>query len=197
MKINFRQVLLFMCFLSNSHQWTVKLDSNIETQIQRSDQGGSHNTNLKNDIYNSTFVNQVIKNHTNEVWSTGFFLLMIGFLAGMQGIVLYKTAQALIRVHMRLQAIEMIQSPQNKKMEQNISSLETIERELEKLKTLVSEITELLRDQNSELASYITKTRDLESELLRKELKITELNSQNSELKNRIRFLRLNATFTE
>ena len=82
-------------------------------------------------------------------------------------------------------------------MEQNISSLETIERELEKLKTLVSEITELLRDQNSELASYITKTRDLESELLRKELKITELNSQNSELKNRIRFLRLNATFTE
>ena len=92
-----------MCFLSNSHQWTVKLDSNIETQIQRSDQGGSHNTNLKNDIYNSTFVNQVIKNHTNEVWSTGFFLLMIGFLA-----VLYKTAQALVRVHMRLQAIEMI-----------------------------------------------------------------------------------------
>ena len=108
MKINFRQVFLFMCFLSNSHQWTVKLDSNIETQIQRSDQGGSHNTNLKNDIYNSTFVNQVIKNHTNEVWSTGFFLLMIGFLAGMQGIVLYKTAQALVRVHMRLQAIEMI-----------------------------------------------------------------------------------------
>ena len=82
-------------------------------------------------------------------------------------------------------------------MEQNISSLETIERELEKLKTLVSEITELLRDQNSELASYITKTRDLESELLRKELRITELNSQNLELKNRIRFLRLNATFTE
>lgn len=82
-------------------------------------------------------------------------------------------------------------------MEQNISSLETIERELEKLKTLVSEITELLRDQNSELASYITKTRNLESELLRKELRITELNSQNLELKNRIRFLRLNATFTE
>ena len=82
-------------------------------------------------------------------------------------------------------------------MEQNITSLETIERELEKLKTLVSEITELLRDQNSELASYITKTRNLESELLRKELRITELNSQNSELKNRIRFLRLNATFTE
>ena len=153
MKINFRQVFLFMCFLSNSHQWTVKLDSNIETQIQRSDQGGSHNTNLKNDIYNSTFVNQVIKNHTNEVWSTGFFLLMIGFLAGMQGIVLYKTAQALVRVHMRLQALEMIQSPQNNKMEQNITSLETIERELEKPKSLVSEVTELLKDQNSELAS--------------------------------------------
>ena len=82
-------------------------------------------------------------------------------------------------------------------MEQNITSLETIERELEKLKTLVSEVTELLRDQNSELASYITKTRNLESELLRKELRITELNSQNLELKNRIRFLRLNATFTE
>ena len=82
-------------------------------------------------------------------------------------------------------------------MEQNISSLETIERELEKLKTLVSEVTELLRDQNSELATYITKTRNLESELLRKELRITELNSQNLELKNRIRFLRLNATFTE
>ena len=80
-------------------------------------------------------------------------------------------------------------------MEQNISSLETIERELEKLKTLVSEVTELLRDQNSELATYITKTRNLESELLRKELRITELNSQNSELKNRIRFLRLNAAF--
>ena len=82
-------------------------------------------------------------------------------------------------------------------MEQNITSLETIERELEKLKTLVSEVTELLRDQNSELATYITKTRNLESELLRKELRITELNSQNLELKNRIRFLRLNATFTE
>ena len=82
-------------------------------------------------------------------------------------------------------------------MEQNITSLETIERELEKLKTLVSEVTELLKDQNSELASYITKTRNLESELLRKELRITELNSQNLELKNRIRFLRLNATFTE
>ena len=51
-------------------------------------------------------------------------------------------------------------------MEQNITSLETIERELEKLKTLVSEVTELLRDQNSELATYITKTRNLESELL-------------------------------
>lgn len=82
-------------------------------------------------------------------------------------------------------------------MEQNITSLETIERELEKLKSLVSEVTELLKDQNSELASYITKTRNLESELLRKELRITELNSQNLELKNRIRFLRLNATFTE
>ena len=68
-------------------------------------------------------------------------------------------------------------------MEQNITSLETIERELEKLKTLVSEVTELLRDQNSELASYITKTRNLESELLNKELKITELNYQNLELK--------------
>ena len=82
-------------------------------------------------------------------------------------------------------------------MKQNITSLETIERELEKLKSLVSEVTELLKDQNSELASYITKTRNLESELLRKELRITELNSQNLELKNRIRFLRLNATFTE
>ena len=82
-------------------------------------------------------------------------------------------------------------------MEQNITSLETIERELEKLKSLVSEVTELLKEQNSELASYITKTRNLESELLNKELKITELNCQNLELKNRIRFLRLSATFTE
>ena len=82
-------------------------------------------------------------------------------------------------------------------MEQNITSLETIERELEKLKSLVSEVTELLKEQNSELASYITKTRNLESELLNKELKITELNYQNLELKNRISFLRLSATFTE
>ena len=82
-------------------------------------------------------------------------------------------------------------------MEQNLTSLETIERELQKLKSLVSEVTELLKEQNSELASYITKTRNLESELLNKELKITELNYQNLELKNRIRFLRLSATFTE
>ena len=108
MKIYVRQDLLFICCLSISHQWTVQLDSNIETKIQRSDQGGSHNLNLKNDISNSTFVNQVVKNHRNEVWSTGFFLLMIGLLAGMQGIVLYKTAQALVTVHKRLQALEMI-----------------------------------------------------------------------------------------
>ena len=82
-------------------------------------------------------------------------------------------------------------------MEQNITSLETIERELQKLKSLVCEVMELLKEQNSELASYITKTRNLESELLNKELKITELNYQNLELKNRIRFLRLSATFTE
>ena len=64
-------------------------------------------------------------------------------------------------------------------MEQNITSLETIERELQKLKSLVCEVTEFLKEQNSELASYITKTRNLESELLNKELKITELNCQN------------------
>ena len=62
---------------------------------------------------------------------------MIGLLAGMQGIVLYKTAQALVTVHNRLQALEMIQFAQLHKMEQNIANLDKIEKELAKLKTLV------------------------------------------------------------
>ena len=62
----------------------------------------------KNDITNSTFIKQVVQNHKNEVWSTGFFLLMIGILAGMQGIVLYNTTRALVSLHNRLQAIEEV-----------------------------------------------------------------------------------------
>lgn len=105
MNLYFRTWLL-LCALSMCNSWNVQLDTNIQTKLKQNQNNGNGNIISNSDISNSTFIKQVVQNHRNEVWSTGFFLLTVGILAGMQAIVLYKTTSAMVSLHNRVQAIE-------------------------------------------------------------------------------------------
>ena len=105
MNLYFRTWLL-LCALSMCNSWNVQLDTNIQTKLKQNQNNGNRNIISNSDISNSTFIKQVVQNHRNEVWSTGFFLLTVGILAGMQAIVLYKTTSAMVALHNRVQAIE-------------------------------------------------------------------------------------------
>ena len=71
-------------------------------------------------------------------------------------------------------------------MEDNLNNLKKIEKEVMKLKGLINQTSKLLSDQNLELQSLRIKTRNLEANLLQKELKICELECKNLEYQTQL-----------
>ena len=71
-------------------------------------------------------------------------------------------------------------------MEDNLNNLKKIETEVMKLKELINQTSKLLSDQNLELQSQRIKTRNLEANLLQKELKICEPESKNLEYQTQL-----------
>ena len=71
-------------------------------------------------------------------------------------------------------------------MEDNLNNLKKIEKEVMKLKELINQTSKLLSDQNLELQSLRIKTRNLEANLLQKELKICELECKNLEYQTQL-----------
>ena len=71
-------------------------------------------------------------------------------------------------------------------MEDNLNNLKKIETEVMKLKELINQTSKLLSDQNLELQSLRIKTRNLEANILQKELKICELECKNLEYQTQL-----------
>ena len=64
-------------------------------------------------------------------------------------------------------------------MEENLNNLRKIETEVKKLKELINQTSKLLSDQNLEIQKLTIQTRNLEANLLQKELKICDLECKN------------------
>ena len=71
-------------------------------------------------------------------------------------------------------------------MEENLNNLRKIETEVKKLKELINQTSKLLSDQNLEIQKLTIQTRNLEANLLLKELKICDLECKNLEYKTQL-----------
>ena len=71
-------------------------------------------------------------------------------------------------------------------MEENLNNLRKIETGVKKLKELINQTSKLLSDQNLEIQKLTIQTRNLEANLLQKELKICELECKNLEYQTQL-----------